>query len=112
MKWILKGSCFFVFITIQLFAEDKNALQDACGCVCLSAEQIEGLDSWEGVKKACIGSDGLKIGQTSGLIVQTHSAFKNDTGLKEICFEEESLSGTREFIAERSVKSIGAKKSR
>lgn len=100
MKEIVKGICFFAFLTSELFSVGNNALEDASGYICLSAEQIESLDSWQEGNQAYLG----KPKHISGLTVQ------NNTCLTHICFEEEALSVVEEFVAEGQVKSMGARR--
>lgn len=107
MKWILNGYCFFAFAGTSLFAGEENALESACGFLCLTTEQVEGLESWKEPKKAFIGCHAGRSSHEAGLIVQNGSLHHED--LTNIAFEEEDCFRSQKFIVEHSVRSIGMK---
>jgi hypothetical protein len=114
MKWIGKTIYFFAFAATGLGANEKNVLNDACGYVHLSSEQIDGLDAWNESKIVCIGADSMKAEQCTGLVVQRNSFSPHDDLFSHhddfligISFENEEPSPSRPLIAERTI-SIGA----
>lgn len=94
MKNTIKVSVLFTVLAIQTFAVTENLLEDACGHVALSSEQISGLYSWGEKKHVCIGAAESPEGLQS-------IPSKSLNHLANISFEPDDVSAPRELVAER-----------
>lgn len=96
-------------MSLQLCAAEKESLEDACSYVSLSSEQIEALNSWGEPKKVCIGAGASSSVKNMGLVVHTAPFSKRNECLADISFEKEESSPPKKIIAERTVRSMGAR---
>jgi len=98
MKNTIKAFILFTVFSTQAFADKENLLEDACGHVALSSEQITGLYSWGEKKHVFIGAiDSLESCERTLLDHLAHISFETDdvSPSKELVAERESLGSAR-----------------
>lgn len=91
MKNTIKTFILFTIFSTLAFAGKEDLLEDACGHVALSSEQITGLYSWGENRYVFIGA------------IDNPESFERTllNHLAHISFETEDVSPSKELVAER-----------